>query len=152
MTIEFTARNALSTGSEIIILLEEEWSGQAPVSLERNSISIRASDISGPGITAPASPSAAMRPVAAYVNRVGFANDGLEIRLEVPDMSDIEGNQRIDAGAAVTVVFSQNAGIRNPTEAGRYDVTVAGELLPDQVLIPCHPGSQPRQRDPAAKP
>ena len=67
-------------------------------------------------------------PLGVTVEFVGTPADEPLITLDIPDMDpdtqNNTGSQGIAAGAVVTITFRQSAGIKNPTEAGTYEVKI----------------------------
>ena len=137
-----------ATGSELnngvdTILLRFDEDFQVPPSIDRNNVSISATQVTGTG-QVPGSPNVAVAPQVVTVDFVGTENNEPEITITVPDMDpgDNTGGNGIAAGATVAVIFSQAAGIRNPTEgdAGGYfaRISTSKETAPVEtdVIIP----------------
>jgi hypothetical protein len=137
-----------ATGSELnngvdTILLTFDEDFQVPPSIDRNNVSISATQVTGTG-EVPGSPNVAVAPQVVTVDFVGTENNEPELTITVPDMDpgDNTGGNGIAAGATVTVIFSQAAGIRNPTEgdAGGYfaRISTSKETAPVEtdVIIP----------------
>ena len=115
--VEFQTPNALLASRDFIIFtLDEEF--YVPNDLEVNQVSISADAVVlGNGTV----PSQSVAPQEVMVNFAGASSNKPEITLVVPDMdsSDGTGSNGIAAGANVTVIFHQAAGITNPTESGK---------------------------------
>lgn len=119
----FTTPSVLQNGvDEIVITFDNEYG--VPSGISENLISIIADDVTGGG-----TPNQAISPEAvnvAFVSFRGKANDELELTLRVPDMdtSVSSGGNGIASGALVTVIFSQLAGLTNPTESGSDPIDI----------------------------
>ena len=85
-------------------------------------------------IILPPDASAAVRPAGVSVTLVGIESDEPEIRLQVPDMSTIDGSQSIEANSLITVIFNQGSGIINPTEGGKYNVTISATGIDPEAI------------------
>lgn len=112
-TIRFNTSVALANGiDDIVFHLDSEF--QVPATLDRNQISISSSSVTG------GAANEAVPPLEVTIDLVGTENDEPEITLVIGDMdsSDNSGGNGIAAGAEVTVIFRQAAGIKNPTEQG----------------------------------
>jgi hypothetical protein len=141
--VRFTTGAVLLNGVDTIILTFED-DFQVPPSIDRTSVSVSATAVTG----AAGNPGASVNPIAVTVDFVGPENDEPEITITVPDMDpdDNTGGNGIAANAVVTLIFPQSAGLRNPTEgsggenAGGYDVSIATSVEPApataRVLIP----------------
>jgi len=125
-TIKFITPNLLQNGSDEIILKFEDDFG-VPSLIDPSQVTISANTVVG-GTNGSAGE--AVKPEGVTIEIVGSEKDEEEVRLRVPDMdtSDNTGGQSIPAGAEVTVVVRQGAGITNGTEgtkgAGGYDINV----------------------------
>jgi hypothetical protein len=117
------------TGRITVRMVDDDW--QVPSTLDRNQITISASAVTGLG-----NPDQAVAPQAVNVTFEGTENDEPQIVLTVPDMDtdDNTGANGITAGATVNIVFQQSAGVRNPTEAGDFDLQVRTNAAGDDTL------------------
>jgi hypothetical protein len=137
-TFDFVTSNELSTGQEILILFAKEF--QVPFAINQDQVSISASAITGVGICE-GIPSETVAPSEVSVAFVGEDNAQALVQLRVPDMntSDVcPGNQGIDAGSDVTVIFRQAAGIRNPKEGNlgrRVEVRTTSDPDPTMASV-----------------
>lgn len=117
---------ALIPNSEIIITLEDDF--QVGIPLNNNLITISSNLVNLAGGGPGGSANQSVRPDGVAVSLVGPENDEAEIRLTVPDMDTSDttgvGGNGIAAGAIVTIVFQQGSGIKNPSEAGNYELFI----------------------------
>ena len=123
------------TGRVTVRMVDDEW--QVPTTLDRNQVTISASAVTTPpGATQTGSADQAVAPQAVNVTFEGTENDEPQIVLTVPDMDtdDNTGANGIAAGAVVTIVFQQSAGILNPSETESYDIRVRTNATGDETL------------------
>ena len=136
------AANDLVNGVDTIVLrFEDDF--QVPPSIDRNNVTMTATQVTGTGAVS-GSANVAVAPQVVTVDFVGPENNEPEITITVPDMDpgDNTGGNGIAGGATVNVIFAQAAGIRNPTEgkAGGYfpRISTSKETTPveSDVVIP----------------
>ena len=130
-TMKFITPNLLQNGSDAIILKFEDDFG-VPNLIDPSQVTISADAVIGGSVDAAGdttgSPGEAVKPEGVTIQKVGSEKDEEEVSLRVPDMdtSDNTGGQSIPAGAEVTVVVRQGAGITNGSEGSipGYDINV----------------------------
>jgi hypothetical protein len=144
MVVSFFVDAPLNESDQIIITLEDDWRTSV-TSLNPDLIVIRTNHITG---HATQTGSSAARPQSAVLELVSDDDpkpDQPEITLVIDDMSTLEGTQGIAAGSQVDVIFNQGSGVKNPPEAGRYNVRITvitggsvlvTEKLSNEVVIP----------------
>jgi hypothetical protein len=132
-TVKFTTDHTLQNGSDTVVVTFDNEVG-IPTILDRNNISISADTVSGG--TNPAA-GEAIAPLDVTVRLVDEANDKTEVTLTVPDMdsSDNTGGNSIAAGAKVTIIFRQAAGLTNATEGGGDPISVRTSQSTTDVTI-----------------
>ena len=122
------------TGNDTI-MIEFEDDVQFPTSLDPNDITISTDKVAeADGTSTPRVVVA--NPLGVNITKVsqhsgrepssGTPPDETLVTLEIPDMEpadDRAGSQGIAAGATVTVVFRQSAGIKNPTESKENEIS-----------------------------
>lgn len=110
--------------------------GAQNIFIERENVFIIASALTDPAGGALGTPFAnqVVRPLSdPVVRKLGSQDSSHVITIDIPDMDPTRSGPRaglqegIAAGATVTVVFSQRAGIKNPTRGGAFEIGVATE-------------------------
>ncbi len=133
------ADNVLDGGTgKDVIMIEFEDDVQFPAALSPGDITITTDMVSGYSTTAGNPGTVVANPLGVDIVKVSTFNgpdqstgtppDETLVVLEIPDMVDSDdhpGAQGIAAGATVTVVFRQSAGIKNPTESKADEVIQA---------------------------
>ena len=96
---------------EIIFTFEDDFG--VPSLIDRDQVTISATMVTNEGASGES-----VSPQAVTIEIVGTEKDEEKVSLRIPDMdtSDGSGGNGIGAGAIVTVVFRQAAGITNGSE------------------------------------
>jgi hypothetical protein len=108
---------------------------QVPPLVDRNNVSLSATAVTGgTGL-----PNVSVLPLAITADFVGPKNDEPEISITIPDMdpSANTGDDSIAAGANVTLIFSQSAGLQNPTQGseGGYEISISTSRETDPATV-----------------
>ena len=144
MVVSFFVDAPLNESDQIIITLEDDWRTSV-TSLNPDLIVIRTNHITGHATQTGSSAARPQSAVLELVNDDDAKPDQPEITLVIDDMSTLEGTQGIAAGSQVDVIFNQGSGVKNPPEAGRYNVRITvitggtvlvTEKLSNEVVIP----------------
>ena len=131
--------NILSSGTTgDVIKIEFEDDVQFPATLSSNDITISTTMVSNYNTVAGDPGTVVVYPLSVAIDKVSefdginqqtdLPSDETLVTLKIPDMvdsTDHPGTQGIAAGATVTVVFRQAAGIKTPTEAKPDEVSKA---------------------------
>ena len=131
--------NILSGGTTgDVIKIEFEDDVQFPATLSSNDITISTTMVSNYNTVAGDPGTVVVYPLSVAIDKVSefdginqqtdLPSDETLVTLKIPDMvdsTDHPGTQGIAAGATVTVVFRQAAGIKTPTEAKPDEVSKA---------------------------
>jgi len=120
-TFKFRTDDTLANGVDDIIILWDSEFG-IPTTIDRSHISISADTVTNGG-----SANESVAPINVTTELVGTEGDEPQITITVGDMdtSDGTGGNGILAGADVTLVIRQTAGITNPTEEGKDHVKLS---------------------------
>ena len=133
ITVTFVPESGLQGGIDSINLQFED-DVKFPSILQASQVTISATVVADNALvqgTAAGTGSTA-NPAGVIIQYTGTPADEPLITLDLGDMDPAEGSagfQGIRAGATVTVVFQQSAGITNPTEAGGWGVSVSTSHL-----------------------
>ena len=121
-----TDEGALKPGDEIIITLEDDFGFVINTPLVASQITIASDRVNKGAVLDATLANETRNPSGVSVHLVSPENDEPEITLIIPDMSTDHGSgtNSIADGATVTVIFQPGAGIVNPSEGLRNNVSV----------------------------